>query len=115
LISEWVIANPDIQDAPQIVSLLAENTLAGLHRRSLGEFYTPTKIAEHLYSLTNFKPYNITTKKVVDPACGSGNLLKILVSDVAKLVSEGKLNAVTASKALNENVYGYDIQPIAIL
>lgn len=114
-ISEWVIDNPDIQDAPQIVSLLAENTLAGLRKHSLGEFYTPTNISEHLYTLTNFKPRNITIKKVVDPACGSGNLLRILVSDVVKLVSEGKLDPVLALTALNENVYGYDIQPVAIL
>jgi len=114
-IVEWVIANPDIQDAPQIISLLAENTLAGLHRRSLGEFYTPTKISEHLYSLTNFEACNIVTQKAVDPACGSGNLLKILVSDVAKLVKEEQLNAKSALKVLNENLYCYDIQPVAIL
>ncbi|MBI5222783.1 N-6 DNA methylase [Candidatus Micrarchaeota archaeon] len=114
-IDEWVVANPEIQDAPQIISLLAENTLAGLSRRSLGEFYTPTKISEHLYSLTKFKARNITMQKAVDPACGSGNLLKILVSDVAKLVKEEKLSAKIALKALNENVYGYDIQPVAIL
>lgn len=114
-ISDWIIANPDIEDAPQVISLLAENTLAGLHRRSLGEFYTPTKISEHLYFLSNFKPRNIISKKIVDPACGSGNLLKILVTDVAKQVIDGRLEAATVVKALNENVYGYDIQPVAVL
>jgi adenine-specific DNA-methyltransferase len=114
-IVEWVVANPDIQDAPQIISLLAENTLAGLSRRSLGEFYTPTKISEHLYSLTKFKARNIATQKIVDPACGSGNLLKILVSDVAKLVKSKKFDAKSVAKNLNNNVYGFDIQPVAIL
>lgn len=114
-INHWVKTNSDIQDAPQVISLLAEKTLAGLQRRSLGEFYTPTNISEHLYSLTNFDACNITSQKVVDPACGSGNLLKVLVSDVVKLVIEGKIAAELALKSLNKNVFGYDIQPIAIL
>jgi len=114
-IIQWVKTNSDIQDAPQVISLLAEKTLAGLQRRSLGEFYTPTKISEHLYTLTNFDACNITTQKVVDPACGSGNLLKVLVSDVVKLVKEGKIGAELTLQSLNDNVFGYDIQPVAIL
>lgn len=114
-IIDWVNDNPDIQDAPQVLSLLAGNTLLDSHRRSLGEFYTPTKIAEHLYSLTDFDANKINDKKIVDPSCGSGNLLKILVSDVVRLVVTNKLDASIALNSLNSNIYGYDIQPVAIL
>jgi adenine-specific DNA-methyltransferase len=114
-IIEWVHVNSDIEDAPQVISLLAENTFASLQRRSLGEFYTPTTIAKHLYAISGFDAQNIITQKVVDPACGSGNLLKILVADVVSLVEEGKLNPQLAMQSLNTNVYGYDIQPVAIL
>jgi len=114
-IALWVQTNPDIQDAPQIISLLAENSLVGLRRRSLGEFYTPTQIAEHLYSLTGFNPINICSQKIVDPACGSGNLLRVVVSDVVKSVLNGRIDPTTAIAGLNNNIYGYDIQPVAVL
>ncbi len=105
----------EFNPAHQLVALIAENSLAGLRRRSLGEFFTPSSIADHLLDLANFDPKSILSKKVCDPACGSGNLLTSVLSQIGGFVSSGELDAHDAIEAINKNLYGIDVQPIAVL
>lgn len=114
-IHDWVKAHPDILDAPQSVALIAEDSLSGLRRRTLGEFFTPNDIAQHLLFLTHYDPLSVTQCKIVDPACGSGNLLRAVVIETAKAVQTGLLDPCKAVRTLNENIFGFDIQPIAVL
>jgi len=114
-IKGWAIAHSDIGDVLQAVALVAENSLTGLRRRALGEFFTPTEIAQHLVALADYDPLEISTHKVVDPACGSGNLLTAVVAKIVQAVRSGSLDAALAISGMNRNVYGFDIQPIATL
>jgi len=114
-IRNWAIAHSDIGDVLQAVALAAEGSLAGLRRRSLGEFFTPTEIAQHLVALTNYDPRMITEHKVNDPACGSGNLLAAVVTQTVEATQSGSLDPVAAISGMNLNISGFDIQPIAIL
>ena len=54
----------------------------------LGKYYTEVSIAENMIKdlLIKYKlPDNITTIRVIDPFCGDGRLITILLSQVAKL------------------------------
>ncbi len=54
----------------------------------LGKYYTEVSIAEHMISdlLMQYKlPDNMTKLRVIDPYCGDGRLIKILLLQVAKL------------------------------
>lgn len=66
-------------------------------RKSSGTYYTPLKTVDKmLQRLSGFT--EMTQKKILDPSCGSGNFL-LRVSD--------KTNSF-------RNIYGIDIDPIAI-
>jgi len=114
-IRDWAAAHSDIEDVVQAVALVAEGSLAGLRRRALGEFFTPTEIARHLVALADYDPLTISTHKVVDPSCGSGNLLASVAAAVVEAVQTGSLDAAKAVSGMNRNICGFDIQPIAVL
>ena len=74
-------------------------------RHKIGEFYTP--------SLLVHKMINTTYKfglKVLDPSCGSGNFL---IEIILKILSTNTSNQLKI-RAI-ENVYGFDINPLAVL
>lgn len=114
-IRSWAVAHSNIQDVVQAVTLVAEDSLAGLRRRALGEFFTPTEIARHLVSLADYDPLTIPTHTVVDPACGSGNLLAVVASEIVEAVRSGSLDPALGISNMNRNIHGFDIQPVAVL
>ena len=74
-------------------------------RHKIGEFYTPSKLVEKMI----YETYKIGLK-TLDPSCGSGNfivniLLKILKSSNTSI---SKFRAISM-------VYGFDINPLAIM
>ncbi|MFA5148623.1 MAG: N-6 DNA methylase, partial [Candidatus Omnitrophota bacterium] len=114
-IQQWVANHSGIEGALQAITLVAEDSLAGLRRRALGEFFTPPEIADHLVELLAYDPLTIFDRKLVDPTCGSGNLLTALVKQVILTVHSASLELDAVITGLNQNVYGFDIQPIAVL
>ncbi|MBY9007231.1 MAG: hypothetical protein KGD63_10785 [Candidatus Lokiarchaeota archaeon] len=74
-------------------------------RHRIGEFYTPSHLVKKM-----IEDSYVFGQKTLDPSCGSGNfiieiLLKILNSKKSDLL---KIEAIS-------NVYGFDINPLAIL
>lgn len=74
-------------------------------RHKIGEFYTPPRLVDKMIT----ESYDFG-EKLLDPSCGSGSFLihvinKILNSEKEK---EAKLKAIN-------NVYGFDINPLATL
>ena len=114
-IEKWICESSDLMNFPQEIALVAENTLAGLRRRALGEFFTTSEIAEHLFSIVNSNPTLLIGWKIADPACGSGNLLKTVVAHITDAVRNGLVSPELAITNINKNIFGFDIQPIAVL
>lgn len=114
-IRTWATAHSEIDDVLQAMVLAAENSLVGLRRRSLGEFFTPTKIAQHLVSLAGCDLLTLSRHTVADPACGNGNLLAAVVANTVQAVASGLVDPDVAIADLGRHVYGFDIQPIAVL
>ena len=80
-------------------------------RHSLGEFYTPPWLAEHVVSET-IKKTNINNWSALDPCCGSGTFITTLISKVLERKHENntdKLNDILRS------VKGIDLNPLAVL
>ncbi len=85
-------------------------------RHDLGEYYTPDWLAERLVIQTlGSKDLGDPTRRVLDPACGSGTFLVILIKYIReRLAKQGGNPAKTLELILN-NVIGFDLNPLAVI
>jgi type II restriction/modification system DNA methylase subunit YeeA len=119
---------------PELLGLVFENLLASLNpetettaRKNSGSYYTPRQIVnymvkssidEYLKDFDNSKHLEALKKiKVLDPACGSGaypmGILSELVNYRQNLGDKTPLYNLK-KEIIQNNIFGIDIQPIAI-
>ncbi len=89
-------------------------------RHDLGEYYTPDWLAERLIRETlglGNKPDAIVNPKtrVLDPACGSGTFLLILIKFMRRAVEKGRVAPREALEQILQNVVGFDLNPLAVI
>ncbi len=85
-------------------------------RHDLGEYYTPDWLAERLIIQTlGQADLGDPTKRVLDPACGSGTFLVILIKYIKERLAKGKLKPTEALEAVLRNVIGFDLNPLAVI
>lgn len=73
-----------------------------------GIIYTPKWIVDLILDRIEYKK-NVYKKKIVDPACGEGNFLIIVVDRFLKDCKENNLNLNEIRELLYNNIYGFDI------
>jgi methylase of polypeptide subunit release factors len=98
------------EDSLDIFKNLYQNIMPKSVRSSLGEFYTPEWLAEHVFQ--SVKPKNKTWRGL-DPCTGSGTFILTMI----KRVLEETKNE-TKDCQLNEvlrRIHGFDINPLAVL
>jgi adenine-specific DNA-methyltransferase len=96
----------------QVSGLLLDKAI----KRYLGEFYTPPPIAEHLIELSGLQPTDLLNgKRVIDPACGGGIILVMIANKLVSLAREENLPAAEVLESLSQNLFGFDIQPFAVV
>ena len=85
-------------------------------RHDLGEYYTPDWLAERLVVQTlGSSDLGDATKRVVDPACGSGTFLVVLMKHIrARATAHGR-NPRDVLKLILSNVIGIDLNPLAVI
>jgi hypothetical protein len=74
-------------------------------RHKIGEFFTPSILVRQM--IDDIYEFG---SKILDPSCGSGNFL---VDIIIKIISSSKSEGLK-QKAI-QNVYGFDINPLAII
>lgn len=92
-----------------IIGKIYEYHVSKDERKRLGQFYTPDYIID--YILNNI-PLKISDK-LLDPACGSGGFL-IRAYDRFLKASIGKNKSNSHKQILENNLFGYDINPFAV-
>jgi len=85
-------------------------------RHNLGEYYTPDWLAERLINMLEGGKYEGNPdKRVLDPACGSGTFLVIVIKKIRDYAWKNVLpEALTLEKILS-NVVGFDFNPLAVI
>jgi hypothetical protein len=85
-------------------------------RHDLGEYYTPDWLAERLIvqTLGSADLGNIN-KRVLDPACGSGTFLVILIKYIKERSAQQKRNPTETLELILRNVVGIDLNPLAVI
>lgn len=85
-------------------------------RHDLGEYYTPDWLAERLVIQTlGQTDLGDPTKKVLDPTCGSGTFLIILIKHIKERMVRRKKNPSYVLNAILRNVVGFDLNPLAVI
>ncbi len=73
----WILNQFDFAHVDRdILGNLYEKYLPGDERKKLGEFYTPVEVIDYILTAVGYTySYEIETKDILDPACGSGGFL----------------------------------------
>jgi len=85
-------------------------------RHDLGEYYTPDWLAERLIIQTlGRSDLGDPFKRVLDPACGSGTFLVILIKYIKEGMAKRGLKPAETLGAILSNVIGFDLNPLAVI
>jgi hypothetical protein len=102
----------DIFESGRIVDLfkgLYEHIMPQIVRSSLGEFYTPSWLAEHVF--LSVKPKDVW--RGLDPCAGSGTFVLVMIDYVLKKLKDKPKN-VQLNEVLSR-VQAIDLNPLAVL
>lgn len=83
-------------------------------RHRLGEYYTPDWLAEKLLEGTLGDDLGDPSKRVLDPACGSGTFLVLVIKHIRRHVGSGDVSPRKALDLILRNVVGFDVHPLAV-
>jgi type I restriction-modification system DNA methylase subunit len=85
-------------------------------RHDLGEYYTPDWLAERLIIQTlGQADLGDPTKRVLDPACGSGTFLVILIKYIRERAERRKMPRTQVLELILKNIVGIDLNPLAVI
>lgn len=83
----------------------------------LGEYYTPDWLARYVIAHTGFS--GDPRRRVLDPACGSGTFLVETINRIMKWFRQNRTEAgigeVELLNLIQQNVIGFDLNPLAVL
>jgi len=82
-------------------------------RHHLGEYYTPDWLAEVVLDEAGYR--GDTRKRVLDPACGSGTFLVLVIQRAREFGVKANELAVETAKRILANVWGFDLNPLAVI
>ncbi|MEM5883132.1 MAG: N-6 DNA methylase [Candidatus Aenigmatarchaeota archaeon] len=82
-------------------------------RRKLGEYFTPDWLAELVLNEVGYD--GNPDKRVLDPACGSGTFLVLVIKRIKEYADEHFLDKRELLQKIINNVKGIDLNPLAVL
>src|SRR5262249_30909212 len=104
------------ENARDLLKKLYHGLLPRQIRHDLGEYYTPDWLAERLIIQTlGSVDLGNANKRVLDPSCGSGTFLIILIKHIKQRASDRKKDAAQTLQLILENVIGIDLNPLAVI
>lgn len=83
-------------------------------KKANGVVYTPQWIVNLILDNIEYKD-NIYDKKIIDPSCGEGSFLVVVVERFLKDCIDKNLRLNEIKKALYNNIFGFDIDKNAII
>ena len=106
-----------VEVTPSVVRDVLKDLFQGLLPRSirhrLGEFYTPDWLAQRVVNKATGSSERLDpSKRVLDPACGSGTFLVEVISRMIR--TAGNRDPKRTLHQILENVVGFDLSPLAV-
>ncbi|GBC82945.1 hypothetical protein HRbin10_02083 [bacterium HR10] len=116
------------EETRDLFKLLYHYLLPREIRHNLGEYYTPDWLAQRLLHQVDGEFFTadsrrnearlrqkLLTLRWLDPACGSGTFLVLILNRMRELGSELMVNEADLLHAMLNNVVGFDLNPLAVL
>lgn len=94
-----------------IMKVLYESVISADQRHSLGEYYTPDWLAEHIVAETITDPLNM---RALDPSAGSGTFVFHAVRRYLAAADEAGHTNSEALTGVCSHVAGIDVHPVAV-
>jgi hypothetical protein len=86
-------------------------------RHDLGEYYTPDWLAEHVLDKLGYA--GDPDKRLLDPACGSGTFLVMIINRIKHWFDEHRhgcgYDETELLQKILKNVIGFDLNPLAVM
>lgn len=83
-----------------------------MKHKTLGQVFTPEWIIEEILDSSGFTKDNLINKKIIDPACGDGAFLKIIVNRIIDFLLNKNISKEKIKEYLENYVYGIEIDEI---
>lgn len=85
-------------------------------RHDLGEYYTPDWLAQRLLNMLDGGKFTGDPKKrILDPACGSGTFLVLIIKAIKVYAEKIMIPEAEVLKLILSNVVGVDLNPLAVI
>jgi SAM-dependent methyltransferase len=108
-----VTLDVDPEETRDLLKQLYQNLMPKKLRHALGEYYTPDWLADRLLGQMNYS--GDLSKRLLDPACGSGTFLVLAIRKARQKAEEDLLPAAKVLEAVLGNVVGFDLNPLAVI
>lgn len=82
-------------------------------RHKLGEYYTPDWLAELTLNEVGYD--GNTSKRFLDPACGSGTFLVLAIQRARDYGRTHREPPIETTKRILSNIWGFDLNPLAVI
>lgn len=102
---DWSTVDQDV------LKVLYESVIGADTRRSMGEYYTPDWLAEHVVEAAVDDPLH---QRVLDAACGSGTFAFHAVRRYLNAADDAGMALSEALTGLSDRVIGIDLHPVAV-
>ena len=107
----------DPAETQDLLKQLYQNLIPASIRHSLGEYYTPDWLAEHVLDRIGYD--GNPDLRLLDPACGSGTFIVTAINRVrnwyARHRHEAGLNEEHLLEKILNNIIGFDLNPLAVM
>ncbi len=116
-LSEYDLASLELapEHARDLLKKLYHYLLPREIRHDLGEYYTPDWLAERLIRQTLTRDLGDPTKRILDPACGSGTFLVLVINHIKGEALRRRMGPAETLDAIRKNVIGFDLNPLAVI
>jgi SAM-dependent methyltransferase len=104
------------ENARDLLKKLYHGLLPREIRHDLGEYYTPDWLAERVIRSTlGLTDLGKADRRVLDPACGSGTFLVILIKHIKDRQERNRKDPSETLELILKNVVGFDLNPLAVI
>ncbi|HUW12838.1 MAG TPA: N-6 DNA methylase, partial [Anaerolineae bacterium] len=116
-----VTLDVDPEETRDLLKKVYQDLMPRKLRHALGEYYTPDWLAERLLNQLCGAPKKGTmpsidpSKRLLDPACGSGTFLVLAIRRMRNWAEERMMPEHEVLEKILSNVVGFDLNPLAVI